>query len=142
MQVKDVMSRQVISVSPEEPLAVAARLLSRYNVGALPVCGADKKLRGVLTDRDIVLRCVAAGEDPGKMLVQEAMTRRVICAKPEDPAVIAANLMAREQVRRLPVEQGGKLVGMISLADLAVVPDYSMEAADALGEICSQVLDR
>ena len=47
MQVKDVMSRQVISVSPEEPVAVAARLLSRYNVGALPVCGADKKLRGV-----------------------------------------------------------------------------------------------
>ena len=142
MLVNDVMSKHVISVSPDESLAVAARLLSRYNVGMLPVCNAEQKLKGVLTDRDIVLRCVATGADPAKARVHQAMTGRVVSVNPTDPAVVATSLMAKEQVRRLPVEQNGRLVGMVSLADLAQLPDYSAETADALSEICSNVQSR
>ena len=58
MQVKEVMSRRIIAISPEETVAVAARLLSQHNIGALPVCSRDVRLRGMVTDRDIVVRCV------------------------------------------------------------------------------------
>ncbi len=142
MRVQDVMSPHVITVSAEESVEVAARMLSRYNVGSVPVCGPDRKLRGVLTDRDIVLRCVAAGENPARMQVREIMTSRVVSVKPEDPAVVASSLMAHEQVRRLPVTRDGRVVGMVSLGDIASVPDYSMEAADALSEICNNVQNR
>lgn len=142
MRVKDVMSRHVIRVSPEESVEVAARLLSRYNVGALPVCSADGTLRGMVTDRDIVLRCVAAGAQPGQVTVAQIMSGRVISARAEDHTEAAAGLMAREQVRRLPVTQDGQLVGMLSLGDLAVRPDYAMEAADTLSEICTNIQKR
>lgn len=142
MRVQDVMTKNVISISPDEPVAVAARLLSRYNVGVLPVCSADQKLHGIITDRDIVLRCVAAGEDPTALTVRKAMTSRVVSASPEDSAAVASSTMAREQVRRLPVEKDGKLVGMVSLGDLAQQPDYSMEAADALADICCNIRSR
>lgn len=108
---------------------MAARLLARYNVGALPVCGTDGRLRGMVTDRDIVLRCVAAEEDPQRTKVADIMTRRVFSVEPQTSAKTATELMAREQIRRLPVEQDGKLIGMVSLGDFAKAPDYSTEAA-------------
>ena len=80
MQVKEVMSRRIIAISPEETVAVAARLLSQHNIGALPVCSRDGRLRGMVTDRDIVVRCVAAGDDPERTRVAEIMTRRVLAA--------------------------------------------------------------
>lgn len=135
MLVKDVMSRKIVSVAPEESAAVAARLLARYNVGALPVCTAEGRLKGMVTDRDIVLRCVAAEEDPQRTRVSEIMTRRVISVGAQEAASTATELMAREQVRRLPVEENGKVIGMVSLGDLATAPDFSVEAAVALCEI-------
>ena len=83
MQVKEVMSRRIIAISPEETVAVAARLLSQHNIGALPVCSRDGRLRGMVTDRDIVVRCVAAGDDPERTRVAEIMTRRVLAAEPD-----------------------------------------------------------
>ncbi|MDR0889996.1 MAG: CBS domain-containing protein [Oscillospiraceae bacterium] len=135
MKVKDVMSSKVVSVAPGESAAVAARLLARHNVGALPVCTSDGKLRGMLTDRDIVLRCVATDEDPYNVKVSDIMTRRVVSISPKEKAQAATDLMAREQIRRLPVEDNGKIIGMVSLGDFAKRPDYSTEAADALAEI-------
>ena len=129
MQVKEVMSRRIIAISPEETVAVAARLLSQHNIGALPVCSRDGRLRGMVTDRDIVVRCVAAGDDPECTRVAEIMTRRIL----------AAGLMAREQVRRLPVQEHGRLVGMVSLGDVAVRPDYTMEAGEVLQEISQNI---
>ena len=84
MQVKEVMSRRIIAISPEETVAVAARLLSQHNIGALPVCSRDGRLRGMVTDRDIVVRCVAAGDDPERTRVAEIMTRRVLAAEPNN----------------------------------------------------------
>ena len=142
MLVKEVMTPHVVSIAPEESAALAARLLARHGLGALPVCSAEGILRGMVTDRDIVLRCVAAGQDPGQTPVQAVMTRRLITVAPEDPLSIAAQLMAREQVRRLPVAQGRRLVGMVSLADLAAQPACAMEAAGTLAEISAGLLHR
>ena len=130
MQVKEVMSRRIIAISPEETVAVAARLLSQHNIGALPVCSRDGRLRGMVTDRDIVVRCVAAGDDPEHTRVAEIMTRRILAAEPEKSIGEAAKLMAREQVRR---------VGMVSLGDVAVRPDYTREAGEVLQEISQNI---
>ena len=139
MRVKDGMTKQVISVGAGEPVSVAARLMARYNLGALPVRGTDGQLEGMLTDRDIVLRCIAAERSPKAVRVREVMTRSVAAAAPDTDAAAAAGIMAARQVRRLPVTEEGRLVGMVSLADLSRRPDYMMEAAEALEDICAGV---
>lgn len=139
MQIKEVMTSQVISIGPEETVSVAARSLSRNNVGSLPVCSSDGRLRGMLTDRDIVLRSVAANEDAGQQAVRDIMTRRVVTVHPEDSVEQAARLMAREQIRRLPVVEKGKLVGMIATKDLIQTPGMTMEAIRTLEGISSNV---
>ena len=139
MQVKEVMSRRIIAISPEETVAVAARLLSQHNIGALPVCSRDGRLRGMVTDRDIVLRCVAPEADPKSVPVKEIMSRRLAAVEPGDDVRQAARLMARRQIRRLPVVADGKVVGMVSLGDLAQCGRYEMEISRALTDISSVV---
>ncbi len=142
MKVRQIMTPRAIRVGPEEPAAVAARMLARYNVGALPVCREDGKVCGMITDRDIVLRCVAAGRDPERVPVRHVMTGKVVTVNAEMDVKDAAERMAREQVRRLPVEEGGKLCGILTLGDIANSPQYSMEAAQALGQICTGISNR
>ena len=142
MQIRDLMNPSVVTIEPGSSAALAARLLSRHNVGALPVCSGDRRLRGMVTDRDIVLRCVAAEEDPAQTPVRDIMTRGCVTVSPGDDCREATRLMAVQQVRRLPVVEGGKLVGMISLGDLAQSHRYDMEAAQALCEISENVIRR
>ena len=142
MEVRDLMNASVVSVEPTSSAALAARLISRHNVGALPVCSEDKRLRGMITDRDIVLRCVAAEEDPAQTMVRDIMTRNCATVAPGDDCREATRLMAAQQVRRLPVVEGGKVVGMISLGDLAKSRRFDMEAAQALSEISENVIQR
>ena len=139
MQVSDLMNRSVVSIDPGESAALAARLLSRHNLGSLPVCGTDGGLRGIVTDRDIVTRCVAAAEDPNKVPVRDIMTRNCAVVAPGDDVSKAARMMAAQQVRRLPVTEGDKVVGMVSLGDLACCRQYDMEAGEALSEISDNV---
>lgn len=139
MNVKDCMNRHVIAVSPEESAAVAARLMARHNVGALPVRAADGSLCGMVTDRDLVLRCMALERPPEQTAVSRIMTSRVSAIGPNASLVQAADRMAREQVRRLPVVEGRRLVGMVSLGDLSHRDDYAMEAAEALSEITANI---
>ena len=142
MQIKDLMNPSVVSIEPGSSCALAARLISRHNVGALPVCASDGRLRGMVTDRDIVLRCVAAEEDPAQTLVRDIMTRGCATVTPQDDCREATRLMAQQQVRRLPVVDRGKLVGMISLSDLARSHRFDMEAAQALCEISENIVIR
>lgn len=142
MLVKDLMTRDPLTISPEAPVSAAARLLSRYNMGVLPVSGRGKQLCGVLTDRDIVLRCVAAEKPPEKTTVREIMTRRVLSAAPDDNLEDAARRMAQEQVRRLPVTEDGRLVGLLSLGDFSVNREFAMEASTCLSEICRNLIER
>ena len=139
MQVRDYMSPSVVSITPEESAALAARLLARHNVGALPVCGPEGNLRGMVTDRDIVLRCVAAEEDPARTRVKDIMTRGCAAVAPDADPREAAQLMAEKQVRRLPVVEDGRVVGVVSLGDLARSQRYDMEASKALSKISNNV---
>ena len=140
MQVRDLMNPSVVSITPSESASLAARLLSRHNVGSLPVCGEDGGLRGIVTDRDIILRCVAAEEDPAQTMVRDIMTRSCTAVSPHADCRQAARLMSKQQVRRLPVVEEGRLVGRLSLADLARSHRYDMEAAQALSEISENIL--
>ena len=140
MEVRELMNPSVVTIEPTSSASLAARLISRHNVGALPVCGADRRLRGMVTDRDIVLRCVAAEEDPAQTMVRDIMTRSCTAVSPHADCRQAARLMSKQQVRRLPVVEEGRLVGMLSLADLARSHRYDMEAAQALSEISENIL--
>ena len=142
MEVRDLMNPSVVSIEPTSSAALAARLISRHNVGALPVCSGDRRLRGVVTDRDIVLRCVAAEEDPAQTMVRDIRTRNCATVAPGDDCREASRVMSVQQVRRLPVVEDGKVVGMISLGDLARSHRYDMEAAQALSEISENVIQR
>ncbi len=133
------MSSRVISVGQKEPVAAAARLMKRHNLGALPVCDERGVLRGMVTDRDIVTRCVALDLDPADTMLREIMTRGVLTCKPADDVGKAASAMGREQIRRIPVTDDGKLVGMVSLGDMARREIFCMEAAAALGDISSNI---
>ena len=139
MKVKEVMTPKVIRISPEETAAVAARTLTHYNIGVLPVCDDNGKLCGILTDRDVVTRCVASNRMAEQMSVEDIMTARIVSAHPAMDVSAAAHLMSREQVRRLPVLEGERLCGMVSVGDLACREDSSYEAAEALEGICSNL---
>ena len=140
MTVSELMSRGAVSVCTEDTVYTAAGLMLRYDLGCLPVLGADGRLRGVLTDRDVVLRCVAPGEDPSRTRVKSIMTRRPVGVLPEDDVRAAAEVMARSKVRRLPVTaKDGALMGVVSLGDLARCGTYEMEASRALTEISGNI---
>lgn len=142
MKLRDIMSKQVVRIHPEESVAVAARTLTHYNIGILPVCGNDGRVCGLVTDRDIVTRCLAAGRTPADTTVREVMTSKIIAARPDMDTSIAASLMGAKQIRRLPVMENGRLCGMVSLGDLAGREESSMDAGDALTEISSNLSSR
>ena len=142
MKIRELMSKTVVRIHPEESVAVAARALAHYNIGILPVCGNDGRLCGLVTDRDIVTRCLASGRSPAVTPVREVMTTQILSARPDMDAAAAAGLMGRAQIRRLPVLENGRLCGMVSLGDLARREETGMEAADALGEISSGLSKR
>ena len=142
MKIRDIMTTPVIRIHPEESVAVAARMLERGNIGALPVCGNDGRMCGLVTDRDIVVRCLAAGRSPSTTAVREIMTTGVVSAPPDMELGLAAGLMGRRQIRRLPVTENGKLCGMLSLGDLALKEESSIEAGDALTEISDHLSSR
>jgi len=139
MKLQELMSRQVITVEPEETVAVAARMLARHNIGSLPVSTRDGKLLGMVTDRDLVTRCLASGRRPEETKVREIMTAGVISAGPDMEVWAAAHLMGRSQIRRLPVVENGKLRGMVSLGDLANREETAFDATDALTGISSNI---
>lgn len=135
MQVQDVMTTHLVTVDKEETVAAAARLLSRHNIGALPVTSREGRLVGMLTDRDIAVRCVAANYDPNITRVRTVMSTGTVTVPAEKSTVDAARIMGKHQVRRLPVTANGKLVGMLSQGDFAAAADYSVEAAQAFLEV-------
>jgi CBS domain-containing protein len=118
-KVRDVMSNRPRCVSPDTPLSEVAELMESEDVGALPVLDGDE-LAGMITDRDIVIRAVARGKDPRGMPVREVSTREVVAIRSDEDLSEALKLMARHQVRRLPVvDDSNHLVGVLAQADVA-----------------------
>ena len=142
MKIRELMTDAVIQADPDMTVSAAAKTLTHYNIGALPVCTADGALCGMVTDRDIVTRCLASGISPEKTTLRQIMTAGVVSAQPDMEVGVAAHLMGRQQVRRLPVVENGKLCGMVSLGDLAAREESLMDAADALTDISSNISQR
>ena len=139
MRVRDIMAKDPVTVETGEPVSAAARLMRERNIGVVPVQDEHGRLAGMLTDRDIVLRCVAAGRDPAKLAVENIMSTGAITAAPGEDVTAALGRMRSEQVRRLPVVEGETLVGMLSIADAARTQKLDMEAAQALSGITANV---
>lgn len=138
MEVWHLMSPGAVTVGPEESVARAARLMERHGVGALPVCDGEGRVKGILTDRDVAVRCVALGESPEETPVGQIMSRHVLTIPPGADARQAAQFMAQGQVRRLPVVEDGVLQGVISLGDVARCQACHLETLRALEEICRE----
>ena len=117
--VRDVMTPGVRTVSPSQSLAEAAEVMKGEDVGSVPVV-EDGRLAGIVTDRDIVTRAVAERRDPQTVKVDEVASRDLVTVQPEQDLDEALALMARHQVRRLPVVEQGQLVGMLAQADVAL----------------------
>ena len=116
---RDIMTLGVECVQENETLIDAARKMRDLDVGALPICGKDDRLKGMLTDRDIVVKCIADGGDPNTMTAGSLGEGRPITIGADDDVRDALVEMQRHQVRRLPVIDGHDLVGIISQADIA-----------------------
>ena len=117
--VADVMTSSVQTASPSQTLTEAAAMMKGDDVGSVPVVDAGR-LIGIVTDRDIVTRAIAERRDPQAVTVDEIASREMITVQPDQDLDEALRLMASHQVRRLPVVEGGRLVGMLSQADVAL----------------------
>jgi CBS domain-containing protein len=119
-QVADMMTPAVAAIEPSRTVAEAAQAMRSEDVGSLPVTDAGRII-GILTDRDIAMRVVAEGRDPTATSVSEILSRDLVTIGPEQSLDDAIELMARHQVRRLPVvEEDGRLIGMLAQADIAL----------------------
>lgn len=130
--VRDLMSEDVVSVSPNQSVQEAAQLMEQHDIGAIPVV-ENGEVKGIITDRDITLRATADGDY--NATVAECMTQNLTIADPNMSVHEAAKVMAEHQIRRLPVVENGQLVGMLSIGDLAIEDIYDDEAGEALQDI-------
>jgi CBS domain-containing protein len=134
--VADVMTRGVRSMSPQDPVVLAAQAMDELNVGVIPVCEGDK-LVGMVTDRDIVVRGVAQQADPKTLKLADVMSTNVRCARPDEDVDEVLSQMADTQIRRMPVvDDQERLVGILSIGDIAAKdPDDDVDVAMSLGDI-------
>jgi CBS domain-containing protein len=124
--IRDVMTSNPRAIDPSTPVMEAANSMRSEGVGSIPIVKGDR-LVGMLTDRDIVVRGVAEGRDPQSTSAGEIASRDLVTIDPDQSLDEAARLMARHQVRRLPVvEEDGRLVGIVSQGDVAQVGDDSL----------------
>jgi CBS domain-containing protein len=134
----DIMTKDPATVTPETRMQEAARLMKEQDIGILPVVEAagSKHLVGVITDRDIAVRCVAEGHDSSRCAVKEAMSTGIRTARPDDSVEDVMELMGREQVRRIPiVDERGDLVGIVAQADVVREADDDRKAERTVEKI-------
>lgn len=117
---RDIMRAGADCVRTDETAADASRAMVRLGVGALPICGKDETIKGVVTDRDLVTKVVGQGRDAGSFPAGDLNQREAVTIGADDSVEDALATMTRHQVRRLPVVDGNRLVGMLSLGDVAV----------------------
>jgi CBS domain-containing protein len=116
---RDIMTGGVECVGEGESLVEAARKMRDLDVGSLPICGEDNRLKGMLTDRDIVVRCLADGGDPSTTKAADLAQGEPVTIGADDPVEEILRTMSQYKVRRLPVIDGHDLVGVVSQADVA-----------------------
>lgn len=120
MKVKDCMCEDVCCVRPETKIQEVAKLMNQHHIGCVPVCDDNNCICGIVTDRDIILRCVACNKDTNQTLVSDIMTCNVTTCKQDDEMTNAQTKMEQKQIRRLPVcDSNNQVVGILTLGDLA-----------------------
>jgi len=115
---RDIMHRGAECIREDDTLQLAAEKMREHQIGALPICGEDDRLHGIITDRDIVVRCVAEGRDPRTTTAGELARGTPIWVEADTDVSEVMRMMTDNKIRRLPVIENHRLVGMISEADV------------------------
>lgn len=133
---REAMSSGTECVGENESMLDAARKMAQLNVGALPICGEDQRLKGMVTDRDIVVKVLAQGQDPSSVKAGSLAEGKPVTIGADDSLTEALRTMTEHKVRRLPVIDGHDLVGMLSQADLAkaLPADQAGQLVQAISE--------
>src|SRR5512139_2591673 len=134
----DVMTRNPVSARPDDPVASVAKLMKENDIGPVPIVDNNnsKRLVGIVTDRDLALKVVAAGRDPQTTPVQEVMTTNVVTCRDSDDIETALDAMSTQQLRRIPVvDDGNMLLGIIAQADIAT----RMNRPEKTGEVVKEI---
>lgn len=121
---RDIMTADATCIGAQETVLEAAKKMTQLGVGSLPICGLDEKLKGMLTDRDIVVKVLGAGKDPGQVKAGDLAQGEAVTIGADDSAEEILRTMSEHQIRRLPVIDGHTLVGIVAFADVArAMPD-------------------
>jgi CBS domain-containing protein len=116
---REILTPDVTCIGEKETLAAAAHKMADLGVGSLPICGEDNRLKGMVTDRDIVIKTVAADRDPAQVTAADVAQGKPVTIGADDDAAEILRTMGRYKVRRLPVIDGHQLIGIVALADVA-----------------------
>ena len=137
MKVKDCMCQDVCSCTPETTIENCAKLMSEKHVGCVPVCNTNQEIVGLVTDRDLILRCIACDKDAKQTPVSDVMTTNICSCTPNDEIEDAENKMAKLQIRRIPVIDNKKVIGIITVGDLTKNNKVSNQSVcNTLESIC------
>lgn len=134
MKVRDIMTTEIASLNTDDTIERAAQLMKQYDVGSIPVCNQNKII-GIVTDRDIAVRCVASGQDTRQQKVQDIMTANPVVGNPDMNVDDVAKLMSTRKIRRLPIVDNNSLVGIVALGDISLEPVLQDNAEEALKNI-------
>lgn len=136
---REIMTRNPRAAHPDSSIREVAQIMRDENTGIVPVVDEEERLQGIVTDRDIVMRSIPEGKDPTAMWARDLMTEDVDAVTPDESVHEVVRLMGDRQIRRVPVvDRDDKLVGIISMADVALRADYDIELQNALEEISSK----
>ena len=134
MKIKDIMSKEIVSLNSDASIEKAAQLMKQYDVGSIPVC-SNNEVIGIVTDRDITLRSVAKDQGSKLQKVSDIMTSNLVVGDPDMNVHDAAALMSEKQIRRLPIVENKNLVGIVALADISLEPSLQDNAEVTLKNI-------
>lgn len=127
MKVKDCMCNDVWTCTPDTTIADCAKKMKDYHTGCIPVCNQNEEILGIVTDRDLILRCIACDKDPKTTKINDVMTGDICCCTPTDDIENVESKMNKLHVRRIPVVEGTKVVGMVTLGDLVKTSNINKE---------------
>ncbi|KGR77777.1 CBS domain-containing protein [Ureibacillus manganicus] len=133
--VSEIMTKNVQFCTTHESLTTAAKIMRDVDCGSVPVCDSNRVI-GMITDRDIVIKCIAEGNDASQVHCHDVMTHDVVTCSPDTDVHECARLMAQHQIRRIPVvDDNGNLMGICAIGDLAQENIFVNEAGEALSDI-------
>lgn len=135
MKINQIMTKSPASLKSGDTIEKAATLMKEHNIGSVPVCDNNNKVVGIITDRDITLKSVAAGKDTKNQVISEVMSTNVVTGNPNMSLNEASQIMSQHQIRRLPIVDNNNLIGVVALGDLATENKSDQMAGGALSGI-------